>query len=166
MSLLPLFQWVNEINIQCQPLHLCTHRTLLLCSDSTTVPFPLSKFSLPPRSFLLAHKDAMCCAKLPQSCPTLCNLWTIALQAPLSMGFSRQEYWSGLLCSPPGDLPTQESSPRLLCILHWQAGLLLLAPLGKPPKIAIAILWSCNSSIKDQLFPWFHIPSSHVLFFY
>ena len=33
------------------------------------------------------------------------TLWTVAVQAPLSMGFSRQEYWSGLLCSPPGDLP-------------------------------------------------------------
>ena len=33
------------------------------------------------------------------------NLWTVALQAPLSMGFSRQEYWSGLPCPPPGDLP-------------------------------------------------------------
>ena len=32
-------------------------------------------------------------------------LWTIALYAPLSMGFSRQEYWSGLPCPPPGDLP-------------------------------------------------------------
>ena len=31
--------------------------------------------------------------------------WTVALQASLSMGFSRQEYWSGLLCLPPGDLP-------------------------------------------------------------
>ena len=30
---------------------------------------------------------------------------TIALQAPLSIGFSRQEYWRGLLCPPPGDLP-------------------------------------------------------------
>ena len=36
---------------------------------------------------------------------TLC---TLASQAPLSMGFSRQEYWSGLLCVPPGDLPNQE----------------------------------------------------------
>ena len=45
------------------------------------------------------------CAKLLQSCPTLCNLWTVALQAPLSMGFSRQEQWSGLPCPPPGDLP-------------------------------------------------------------
>ena len=31
--------------------------------------------------------------------------WTVALQAPLSVGFSRQEYWSGLPCPPPGDLP-------------------------------------------------------------
>ena len=33
------------------------------------------------------------------------TLWTIALQAPLSMGFSRWEYWNGLWCPPPGDLP-------------------------------------------------------------
>ena len=32
-------------------------------------------------------------------------LWTLAHQALLSMGFSRQEYWSGLLCTPLGDLP-------------------------------------------------------------
>ena len=30
------------------------------------------------------------------------TLWTVACQAPLSMGFSRQEYWSGLPCPPPG----------------------------------------------------------------
>ena len=33
------------------------------------------------------------------------TLWTLDHQAPLSMGFSRQEYWSGLPCPPPGDLP-------------------------------------------------------------
>ena len=33
------------------------------------------------------------------------TLWTIACQAPLSMGLSRQEHWSGLPCPPPGDLP-------------------------------------------------------------
>ena len=33
------------------------------------------------------------------------TLWTVAHQAPLSMGFSRQEYWNGLPCPPPGDLP-------------------------------------------------------------
>ena len=33
------------------------------------------------------------------------NLWTLTHQAPLSMGFSRQEYWSGFPCPPPGNLP-------------------------------------------------------------
>ena len=42
------------------------------------------------------------------------TLWTVAYQAPLSMEFSRQEYWSGLPCLPPGDLPIQGSNPRLL----------------------------------------------------
>ena len=37
--------------------------------------------------------------------------WTVALQAPLSMGFSGQEYWSGLPCSPPGDLPDPGIEP-------------------------------------------------------
>ena len=39
------------------------------------------------------------------------TLWTIALQVPLTMGFSRQEYWSGLPCPPPGDLPDSEIEP-------------------------------------------------------
>ena len=37
--------------------------------------------------------------------------WTVAHQAPLSMGFSRQEHWSGLPCPPPGDLPNQGIKP-------------------------------------------------------
>ena len=38
--------------------------------------------------------------------------WTIALQAPPSMGFSKREYWSGLPCPPPGDLPDPGIKPR------------------------------------------------------
>ena len=38
-------------------------------------------------------------------------LWTVDPQAPLSMGFSRQEYWSGLPCPPPGDLPDPGIKP-------------------------------------------------------
>ena len=37
--------------------------------------------------------------------------WTVARQAPLSMGFSSQEYWSGLLCPPAGDLPNPGIKP-------------------------------------------------------
>ena len=55
--------------------------------------------------------------KLTQLCALLtCSvvsdfvaLWTVAHQAPPSMGFSRQEYWNGLPCPPPGDLP----NPRI-----------------------------------------------------
>ena len=39
------------------------------------------------------------------------TLWPVAHQAPLSMGFSRQEYWSGLPCPPPGDLPDPGIKP-------------------------------------------------------
>ena len=40
--------------------------------------------------------------------------WTIVLQAPLSMGFPRQEYWSGLPFPTPGDLPDPEIEPAFL----------------------------------------------------
>ena len=49
--------------------------------------------------------DYLVHTKSLQSCLTLCNPWTVACQTPLSMGFSRQEYWSGLPCPPPEDLP-------------------------------------------------------------
>ena len=57
--------------------------------------------------------------------------WTVALQAPLSMGFSRHEYWNGLSCSSPRIFPTQGSNPRLLSLLHWQVSSLPLTPPGK-----------------------------------
>ena len=57
--------------------------------------------------------------------------WTIAYQASLSMGFSRQEYWSGLPCPSPRDLPDPGVNPRLLCLLHWRQ-VLLPRYLGSP----------------------------------
>ena len=61
----------------------------------------------------------------------LCRIpWTVACQAPLSMGFSKQEYWSGLPFPSSGDLQSQGLNPCLLCLLHWQAGYLpLVSPL-------------------------------------
>ena len=47
-----------------------------------------------------------------QSCPTLCNPMDCSGQALLTMGFSRPEYWSGLPCLPPGDLPNPGIKPR------------------------------------------------------
>ena len=69
-----------------------------------------------------------------QSCPKSGNglqSWTVACQVPLSVGFSRQEYWSGLLCPSPGDLIKD-----LICVslhlLYWQSGSLPLVLPGKP----------------------------------
>ena len=56
------------------------------------------------------------------------TLWTVAHQAPLSMGFSRQEYWSGLPCSPLGDLPEPRIKHTPCMSPPWQVGSLPLAP--------------------------------------
>ena len=61
-----------------------------------------------------SKRSASCAAAVTeslQSCPTV-NPRTVGLQAPLSTGFSRQEYWSGLPCPPPGDLPHPGIEPR------------------------------------------------------
>ena len=49
--------------------------------------------------------------KLLLSCLALVTLWTVARQSSLSMGFSRQEYWSGLLLPAPGDLLDSGTEP-------------------------------------------------------
>ena len=51
------------------------------------------------------------------------------------MGFPRQEYWSGLPCPPPGDLPNPGIEPESLSLLHWQAGSLPLVPPVKPLSV-------------------------------
>ena len=61
----------------------------------------------------------LCCAWLLSPVLLFVTLWTVAHQAPLSMEFSRQEYWSRLPCPPPGDLPnpgTEPQSPTLWSI--------------------------------------------------
>ena len=51
-------------------------------------------------------------SEVAQSCPTLVTPWTLACQAPLSMGFPRREYWSGLPFLSPGHLPDPRIEPR------------------------------------------------------
>ena len=62
----------------------------------------------------------------------LATLWTVALQAPLSMGFSRQEYWSGLPFPSPGDLPNPGIKPGSPAL---QADALSSEPPGKGSPI-------------------------------
>ena len=62
------------------------------------------------------------------------TLWSVACQAPLSLGFSRQEYWSELSCPPPGDLPDPGFDLEHPASLALQESLLTAKPLGKPIK--------------------------------
>ena len=62
--------------------------------------------------------------------------WTVAHQAPLSVGFFRQEYWSGLPFPSPGDLPDPGIKPRSPAL---QAGTLTCEPPGKPDIVGSMI---------------------------
>ena len=75
------------------------------------------------------------CVLVAQSCPTLCDPMTVAHQAPLSLEFSRQEYWSGLPCPSPGNLPDPGIKPRSPSL---QAGSLPSEPAGKPKHTLFA----------------------------
>ena len=72
------------------------------------------------------------------------NPWTAAHQAPLSMEFSRQGYWSGLPCPPPGDLPQPGTEPQLFHLSRWQAGSLPLAP--SPGKLQGKVCGPSNAA--------------------
>ena len=76
--------------------------------------------------------------------------WTVAHQAPLSMGFSRQEYWSALPRPPPGDLPDPGIEPTSLMSPALQAGSLLLAP-SRKPKIRATYLAEVGKYLAELL---------------
>jgi len=60
------------------------------------------------------------------------TLWTVDCQAPLSMGFSRQEYWSGLPCPPSGNLPNPGIEPGSPAAPALQVDFLQLSHWGSP----------------------------------
>ena len=113
-----------------------------------------------------AHGGAL----VTQLCPTLVTPWTAARQAPLSMGFSKQKYWSELPFPPPGDLPnpgTEPGSPA------WQADSLLTEPAGKPSfswHVGLHCSMACGifsdqESNPDLIEPWFvSCIDRHILF--
>ena len=66
----------------------------------------------------MTAKGRCLCAKSLSCVLVFATPWTVARQAPLPMGFSRQEHCSGLLCPPPGHLPDPGMNLCLLCLLH------------------------------------------------
>ena len=77
------------------------------------------------------------------------TLWTVAHQAPLSVGFSRQGYWSGLLCPHRGDLPDLEIEPESSEVPALQVDSL---PLNQGEKLLLKILFNKNESVDRVIF--------------
>ena len=75
--------------------------------------------------------------------------WTVARQAPLSVEFSRQEYWSESPFPSPGDLP-DPGIRRFLYLLHWQAGSLSAEPPGELYHCSVKTLYTGWQSVLCQ----------------
>ena len=96
--------------------------------------------------------ETLSCCLVAKLCTTFVTEWTAGRQAPLSVGFPRQEHWSGLPFPPPGDLPgrkSREGSSRGSSnqglnpyLLHWQADSLLLSHQTRWWKFLKEMLWN------------------------
>ena len=113
------------------------------CQDHKSFLASPSSTSYPPPPRLTFRGMCKCVHALLLSCVRLfVTPWTAAVQASLSMGLSRQEYWSGLPFPPPGDLPDPGIQPGSV---EFQADSL---PSEPPRKPMCGILW--NPAVMDR----------------
>ena len=100
-----------------------------------------------------------------QSCPTLCEtMYCVAHQTPLSMGFPRQEYWSGLPYPPPGDLPNTGMEPKSsvspalqadsLWLSHWESPVHVYCCCCVVVRSCLALCNPLDSSVPGLLVPY------------
>ena len=140
--LIPTFMWNR--NTACKQDWM-PHGRFLAAQD--TWPFssvPWGVFSKKLGFKTWSYKQKHCRCFTVHACIPSCSVvpdcfatpWTIAHQAPLSMGFPRQEYWSELPFPPPGDLPHPGIKPASLCLLYWQVGFYYCAA-WKAPIFAV-----------------------------
>ena len=78
--------------------------------------------------------------------------WTVVHQALLSLGFSRQEYWSGLPYPPPGDLPDPGIKPMLFCPHALAGGSFTTSTSWEAPRFALVF-----GNLKGDLFPFYYL---------
>ena len=99
---------------------------------------------------------ARTCAKLLQSCLTLMIPWTVAHQVPLSMGFSRQEYWNGMPFIPPGELPNLGIEPASLMSPALTDGFFTTSTIRKAQRsfyliaVALSMFWILSHFLRTS----------------
>ena len=82
--------------------------------------------------FFYFRKHFICAVLCHSVMSDFMTLWTVSLQASLSVGFCRQESWRELLCPPPGDLPNPGIKPSSLALQEIKRDSLQSEPPGKP----------------------------------
>ena len=95
--------------------------TWMVLTPPTSTPTGMHPLAhIPPPPHTATHAIHSCACSVMSDSLDCRNPWTVPCQAlpSMSMGFSRQEYWSGLPCPPPGNLPDPRWKPCLLCLLH------------------------------------------------
>ena len=127
-----------------------------------SVNWTLSHPLLPPQPCVCAVPNHFSHGRL------FAALWTVARQAPLSMGFSRQEYWTGLSCPPPGDLPNQGIKPTSLMSLALADGFFTISPTWESPTqpyyLSICVSWRRREFIREFIRDPASIFSSPLLY--
>ena len=79
--------------------------------------------------------------------------WTVVCQTPLSMGFSRQEYWSGFAMPSSSGSFWCSDQTRVSYLLHWQAGSLPLALSGQPLNVHILVKICAHTGVTEMQHP-------------
>ena len=126
-----------SISLHC----LCTPAQSTVCAPGIPTPGPDrdagSKTSFSKWFYASSLSFYLCifCACVLSRVRLFAIPWTVAHQAPLSMGFSRQGCWSELSCSPPEELPDPRIGPASLWSAAPAGGFFATAPPGKPPSL-------------------------------
>ena len=92
--------------------------------------------------------------------------WTVALQAPLTMGLSRQEYWNGLQFSPSGDLPNPGTEPVCLVSPVLAEGFFTTVAPGSPQFSYILLFVTASPHVKKQSYLLQNSHEPHLLLYF
>ena len=121
-------------------------RAALWCAEELVL------FEIIIRNIHACYSHVMCvCAQLLSGVWLFTTPWTVTRQTPLSMGFPWQEYWSGLPCPPPGNLPNPGIKPTSLASPILTGGFFASKPPGKSISILYLINYSSSWMILDHL---------------
>ena len=115
-------------NTQKNKNHRLSHRCRKLLTDSRSIYDKNSQ-----QHGYRGKEESIACVL--RCVPLFVTVWTVANHAHLSMGFSRQEYWSGLSFPSPGYLPNPGIKPEFSASPALKTDSLLLEPSGKPPDL-------------------------------